>query len=99
MANGFIRQAIAELKTKPRWETPEQRLKRTGEAWPEDWAVYAVYEDNDGKKKWFSGCYCRERERMRKGKIPEMIVCATEAGPPPDDWRPMEKEVIDREKK
>jgi hypothetical protein len=24
-------------KQEPRWETPEQREKRTGKAWPDDW--------------------------------------------------------------
>jgi hypothetical protein len=86
-----IEEAIAELKALPRWETPEQREKRTGEAWPENWAVYALYENNDGTSQWFWGGYKKEMDRfMRHNKNPLNIVCATEAGPPPDDWRPEE---------
>jgi hypothetical protein len=87
----YLEEAIAELKALPRWETPEQREKRTGEAWPDDWAVYALYEDNDGQRQWFWGGYGKERDKTgRKSKNPIAIVCATEAGPPPDDWRPEE---------
>jgi hypothetical protein len=75
----------------PRWETPNQWEKRTGKAWPDDWAVYALYENNDGQRQWFWGGYEKERDKAgRRGKNPIAIVCAAEAGPPPDDWRPEE---------
>jgi hypothetical protein len=73
----------------PRWETPEQYEKRTGETWPDDWAVYALYENNDGEKQWFWGGYEKERDKTgRRNKNPVAIVCATEAGPPPENFKP-----------
>jgi hypothetical protein len=78
----------------PRWETPEQWARRTGKAWPDDWAVYALYENNDGQRQWFWGGYEKERDKAgRRSKNPIAIVCATEAGTPPDGWRP---EEVDR---
>jgi hypothetical protein len=83
MANRLIQEAIALLKA-PRWETPEQYEKRTGEKWPDDWAVYALYEDNDGNRDWFCGTHhCEQKKKIKiKNKNPLMIICATEAGPP-----------------
>jgi hypothetical protein len=83
----FIQQAIAELKS-PRWYTPEQWEKRTGKAWPEDWAVYAraKYVES-GWSRWGTLPYSESKLTMYKTQI----VCATEAGPPPDDWRPEEE--------
>jgi hypothetical protein len=82
---------IAELES-PRWYTPEQWEKRTGEAWPEKAAVYALekghtflifpYEVIVGFEAMSYGA------AKRKGL--DKIICATEAGPPPDDWRPEE---------
>jgi hypothetical protein len=80
----------ADLKALPRGETPEQWERRTGEPWPDDWAVYALYENNDGERKWFSQSYDFTKKQMRKSKTNRPIVCATEAGKPPDDWMPEE---------
>lgn len=78
--------AIEQLTS--RWETPEQYLKRRGEPWPDDWSVYALYESNDGQRAWFVGVYKRERLYMEDHKTLTAIVCATEAGKPPNDWKP-----------
>jgi hypothetical protein len=83
MVCNLIAGAVADLKA-PRWETPEQREKRTGEPWPDDWAVYALYETAAGEERfWAAEEYCYSRNGKSK-----CIVCATEAGPPPDDWDP-----------
>jgi hypothetical protein len=88
----YVYEALAELKAQPRWETPEQWEKRTGEKWLDSWAVYALYENKDGTSQWFWGGYKKELDRAtRHNKNPLNIVCATEAGPPPDDWRLEEK--------
>jgi hypothetical protein len=82
--------AIAELKA-PRWETPEQWKKRTGKPWPDNWAVYTLYKDEYSSQRWW---FCQSYNFAKTAKIMGhsvlAIVCATEAGPPPDDWRPEE---------
>jgi hypothetical protein len=91
-----IKAAIAELKDPPRWETPEQREQRTEEPWPDNWAVYIqiIRKDNGYIYKW-KPCTFREALINKSSPIWENhqieIVCATEAGPPPDDWRPEEE--------
>jgi hypothetical protein len=74
----------------PAWETPEQYEKRTGEKWPDDWAVYSLNELNECNA-WSVGVYKHERLYMKDHKTMKAIVCATEAGRPPDDWRPEEE--------
>jgi hypothetical protein len=99
-----IEEAITILKTPPRWETPEQRKERTGEEWPENALVYyryagaretyeGIYYDEFGGE-WGYAAYkrirgfAREAEKHKNGRY--QIVCANEAGPPPDDWKPEE---------
>jgi hypothetical protein len=96
--------ALEELQS-PRWETHDRWEKRRGEAWPDDGAVYykTPYEDISPKTKQKTGeiKYSRwkvgELHNVRMGEfmrglggLPYIIICATEAGPPPDDWRPEE---------
>jgi hypothetical protein len=69
-------------------ETPEEYAERTGQVWPDNYAVYALYENNDGKKKWFCGIHGIERKRANKNKNPKLIVIAAEPEPPAEDWRP-----------
>jgi hypothetical protein len=78
-----IEEAMTELKI-PRWETPNQYKE-----WPDDWAVYSLYESDDDGHRWW---YCESYHYALFAKSPSSrlvtIICATEAGPPPDDWRP-----------
>jgi hypothetical protein len=88
-AETLVRQAVGKLEGRPKWETPEQYEKRTGKKWPDDWAVYALYEDNGGSLKWFAqsrGFTEKQIKRNKSGSGIKMMVCATEAGPPPDEW-------------
>jgi hypothetical protein len=97
-AINHINDAIDELKTPPRWETPEQREKRTGEKWPDDWGVYFY----NGYLGWETKKYGTWKnmiislgdeggyERAPEHEIQYPAVCATEAGPPPDGWKPEE---------
>jgi hypothetical protein len=85
--------------TASRWETPEQYKARTGKPWPDDWAVYYRYVSASGKLDiWRTGYYeniANSNHDFRSHNAGYyQIVCATEAGPPPDDWRP---EDIERE--
>jgi hypothetical protein len=80
--------ALEELKT-PRWVTPERWEAETGEAWSENGAVYVRFAD--GSSPWFTEDYASAREHQIDG--PLSTVCATEAGPPPDDWKPEEGEI------
>jgi hypothetical protein len=76
-----INAAIDELQSPPRFYTPEQWEKRTGEPWQYEWPVWYRGE-NIGK--WFIRSY---------GTVPygKLCVVFTEAGPPPDGWRPDEE--------
>jgi hypothetical protein len=75
--------------------TPEQWEKRTGKAWPDDWAVYYRYSyDHKTYREWRVGSHKNivdsraDFETHNAGT--HQIVCATEAGPPPDGWMPEE---------
>ncbi|MDR2020491.1 MAG: hypothetical protein LBQ14_06980 [Treponema sp.] len=85
-----LRHAINTLKNKPRWETPEQYEKRTGEPWPDDWAVYWRNRDN-GKAEWLPW-FPVPLEMMKLAVVKNVgenqAVIATEAGPPPNEWVP-----------
>jgi hypothetical protein len=90
-AERILREVIAELENKPRWETPEQYEKRTGEKWPDDWAVYTRAKYNTARwSLWTACCLAEARFTLYEAQI----VRATEAGPPPDDddWEPEEQE-------
>jgi hypothetical protein len=82
----------AELKAPPRWETPEQREKRTGKAWQDKWAVYVYVIDWPPMmtvwKHWKVMPYGKAKTYIPRKDFEVCIVCATEAGPPPDNWRP-----------
>jgi hypothetical protein len=73
----------------PDHETPEQYQKRTGEPWPDNGAVYAraCVSSAGHWCKWGVTAFWKAEWTMYETQI----ICATEAGPPPDDWRPMEK--------
>jgi hypothetical protein len=73
-----------ELENKPRWETPNQWQKRTGKAWPDTWPVFFEYGENTNQY---------HIDRLEKVKNERVLkigrVCVfTEAGPPPNNWRP-----------
>jgi hypothetical protein len=91
-AMNIIEGLIGELKAPPRWETPEQRKERTGEDWPEGAAVFTRLR---GKvEPWDISFYGKHKqavafiERIGGNTAPIDVVCATEAGKPPDGWVP-----------
>jgi hypothetical protein len=80
-----------------RWETPEQYKARTGKAWPDNWAVYWRMRDNENSKwyKWFPMPLEMAEMAIVKTIGEHQLVIATEAGIPPDDWKPeVSEEVI-----
>jgi hypothetical protein len=80
----LLDRAIAELKAPPRGYTPEEWKAETDEAWPDDWAVYTICV-KDHREFW----YPKSLELVKKAGVPlKNVICATEAGKPPDDWRP-----------
>ena len=93
-----IKDALTELKAPPRWETPEQREKRTGEPWPDDWPVYCCGQTDEFAKRYDAllkrphgyTWMCMTYKKANNYEFYKMthIICATEAGPPPDGWRP-----------
>jgi hypothetical protein len=88
-----IADALIELEA-PRWYTPERREAETGEAWPEDWGVYVVHQkfETDFYPDWYISDYRSAKyKKDRKEYAIAYIICATEAGPPPDGWRPEEE--------
>jgi hypothetical protein len=92
VAYDLIEEAIKELE--PRWETPEQYEKRTGEPWPDDAPVFT--RSRSGNDGWSVSTWGRHKqavsfvERMGFSAHDPYVVCATEAGPPPDTWVPEE---------
>jgi hypothetical protein len=91
-----------DMKLKRDFITPEQYKARTGEAWPDNWAVYVRgFDKKEGGcefghaerffREWEATTY--ENAKWVVGRdyfLNVIIICATEAGPPPDDWRPEE---------
>jgi hypothetical protein len=99
LAEKSLDEAIKELEATPRWETPEQWEKRTGEPWPDNGAVY--YRDRGwhdaGQTGWCLWRVMSHKEAVKKPHEPNcsgvstadfQIICATEAGKPPDECRP-----------
>jgi hypothetical protein len=85
-AIGYINNTIALLQS-PRRETPEQWEKRTGEKYPGTWAVYMRVQNKKGEwSGWLPTSYGASRLTLSVSQV----VCATEAGPPPDTWEPEE---------
>jgi hypothetical protein len=80
----LLKDAISELKNPPRWETPEQWKQRTGEEWPDDWPVWSLTTDRDE----ILTITTMGEEEARKTWGNHIYAIATEAGPPPDGWRP-----------
>jgi hypothetical protein len=77
----------AVLVPVPEFITPEQYKERTGEDWPEGWAVYVLNRSKHTKEKVYRWeAYSYYATRTFRGRNP--IVCATEAGKPPKSWRP-----------
>jgi hypothetical protein len=91
-----ISKAIVELKAPLRWETPEQWKKRTGKEWPNHAAVFTRL--SGAVTPWDLGLYRAYKvaisiiEQSGEGVAPFDVICATEAGCPPDDWRPFVEE-------
>jgi hypothetical protein len=91
VALGLLMESMAELKS-PQWETPKQREKRTGKVWPDNAAVYWRMRDDKKSKwyKWFPMPLEMAEMAIAKTIGEHQLICATEAGPPPDDWEPEE---------
>jgi hypothetical protein len=91
----MLNEVLAILKSPPRLETPEQYRERTGRDWPENALVYYRYVGASEiyvAGEWSYAAYkrirgfAREEKKYKSGRY--QIVCATEAGIPPDDWKP-----------
>jgi hypothetical protein len=90
-----VEDALVELRV-PRYYTPEQWEAETGNPWPEKRAVYVrVYADKFPGFGIYSYADALRLVRMASAHtgidVKYQIVCATEAGPPPDGWRPEEE--------
>jgi hypothetical protein len=83
--SNIIKEVLEDLKTH-RWETPEQYEQRTREKWPDDWPVWSITTDG------ILEITTMGEEEIRKTWGNHIYVIATEAGPPPDGWRPEENE-------
>jgi hypothetical protein len=88
----------------PRWETTEQYEKRTGEVWKG--AVYFNAFRNDTNKSFYTnGEYQVSSTKDILETIRNVthitgifdfkvvVICATEAGRPPDGWRPEDQNI------
>jgi hypothetical protein len=85
-AINYINDAMAELKSSPRWETPEQWEKRTGDKYPDKAPVWCA--DNDvPADPWFLEYHENAVDDERY-----YIICAVGGLVPPDSWRPEKTE-------
>ena len=73
------------LEAPPRWETPEQREKRTGDKYPDRAPVWCA-DNDDPADPWFLDYYENAVEDERY-----YIICAVGGLVPPDGWRPEEE--------
>jgi hypothetical protein len=78
---------VPEDETKPRWVTAAQYEKRMGKPWPDD---CAVYYRNPIDFAWYLMLFSDAKERIggRVWMLNKVVICATEAGRPPDNWLP-----------
>jgi hypothetical protein len=86
----LVNTIIHELKSVPRWETPEQWEKRMGEKYPDRAPVWCADNDNPADP-WFLDYYENAVDDERY-----YIICAVEGLVPPDDWRPEESPAKER---
>jgi hypothetical protein len=101
VVSGIIDEALAELQS-PRYYTPEQWEAETGEPWPDSNGVFyryagahityeGIYYD-EFNHDWHIGTYkyvkgmAAEAQKWKSGRY--QMICATEASPPPDEWKP-----------
>jgi hypothetical protein len=85
-----INEALAELKT-PRRYTPEQWEAETGRPWPDNGAVYLFDPYTGWRDVALYGAMYDKVGELNKRYIPYesvVVICATEAGCPPDGWKP-----------
>jgi hypothetical protein len=85
-----ILKVLELLESPPRWETPEQWEKRTEEKYPDYAPVYFRGRYGFAKtwNRWKLGSFEEAIWVSDYWKDEFQIICATEAGPPPDGWRP-----------
>jgi hypothetical protein len=89
---GMIK-ALEELQAPPRWETPEQREKRTGDPWPDNAPVWARLDTTLPCWVLFTFSQAMSGKIFHNGHTFSVVVvvCATEAGKPSDGWKPGEE--------
>jgi hypothetical protein len=93
----LIQETIALLKALPRWETPEQWEKRNGRKYQNKGPVWFRHTcKNYRGEQEFIAWFLKEYKDARDDydfHLPDykQIVVATEAGPPPKDWKPEEE--------
>jgi hypothetical protein len=82
-----IEEALCEyrrLQDVPAYETVKQWEKRTGRKYPETAPIYALDEKvPDTVKPYYFLTTLKIVDKDRR-----ILIVATEAGPPPEDWRP-----------
>ena len=96
--------AMAVLKKAPKIMTPLKYTELTGFPWPDCAKVwYRTLHTSVGRKdKWwmpwilslyesFKDTYCYPHSETSYSWMQIQVVCATEAGPPPDGWKPEER--------
>jgi hypothetical protein len=87
-AINYLNDAMAILKAH-RWETPEEWGRRTGELLLDRSPVYVRFRNRYVREENYYWLLY-EYYQTRAWRLHNPIICATEAGPPPDDWRPEE---------
>lgn len=90
----LLQQAIEALEKPATYKTPDQYKERTGKDWPDNAAVYWSRTISDGRQStWEPSSYSYAKhfiDGLVNGtlEIKTHIVITTEAGCPPDGWRP-----------
>jgi hypothetical protein len=93
-ALNVISETIEYLQT-PCWYTPKQWEEKTGKPWPDNGAVYMLWQPPESRGSppfWRIENYAYVKLYLKDviayGENCLAVICATEAGPPPDDWEP-----------
>jgi hypothetical protein len=76
------------LPTIPEYETVAEWEKRRGEEYPYTAPVYARFKSGGEPPEPNYECRSYGTYQRLMGIKPERLIVATEAGAPPDDWRP-----------
>jgi hypothetical protein len=95
-----VKSVLEELRSRPRWETPEQFEKLTGKPWPDNVPVWTRHQSpiTGVWYPWNLNALKNIQDYYRSTNCESFqIVTCNGPYPPPDDWKPEEMDIPEKE--